>query len=203
MDLTQSEKMKKNEKELVVRLTRDDESAFCELYAQYKNRLFYFAMQYLKSAAFAEDVYQDAFAAVWQTRRFIDPELPFSTYLYTIVRNRILNLLRNMDTESNLKNHILSQALDYTEETQDTINENDLTELLAQAMSELTGKQRTVFEMSRNQGLSQKEIAAQLDISVTTVKSHLSAALKTLQEYIRKHYDASSGLILILFCLNS
>lgn len=56
-----------------------------------KNRLIYFAMRFLKSREYAEDVFQDAFAVVWQTRRFINPDTSFSSYLYTIVRNRILN----------------------------------------------------------------------------------------------------------------
>jgi RNA polymerase sigma-70 factor (ECF subfamily) len=191
------------EKNLVIRLIQDDESAFCELYAIYKTRLFYFTMKFIKSREFAEDIYQDAFAAVWQTRRFIDPEQPFSTYLYTIVRNRILNLMRNMDAETQLKDHILSQAIDYTENTNEKIAENELREILNRALAKLTGKQREIFNMSRNEGLSHKEIADRLNISVNTVQVHISAALKTLQNYLRKDYGTYSELILIFFCLNS
>ena len=59
-----------------------------------------------------EDIFQDAFTVVWQTRRFINPEASFSSYLYTIVRNRILNQLRDMANEDQLKEQILSQAID-------------------------------------------------------------------------------------------
>ncbi|WP_286471794.1 RNA polymerase sigma factor, partial [Parabacteroides goldsteinii] len=57
------------EKILIAGLIQDDESAFCELYALYKNRLMFFAMKFLKSKEFAEDVFQDAFTSVWQNRR--------------------------------------------------------------------------------------------------------------------------------------
>ena len=60
-----------DERSLVLRLIEGDEDAFCELYAAYKNRLIYFAMRFLKSREYAEDIFQDAFAVVWQGRRFI------------------------------------------------------------------------------------------------------------------------------------
>ena len=86
-----------DEREVVLRLIDGDEEAFCELYAAYKNRLLYFALKFVKSREFAEDIFQDAFTVVWQTRRFINPEASFSSYLYTIVRNRILNQLRDSE----------------------------------------------------------------------------------------------------------
>ena len=131
------------------------------------------------------------------------PDLPFSTYLYTIVRNRILNLMRNIDAEDNLKEYILSQAIDYTEKTHEKIVENDLQNVLSKALSKLTDRQQEIFDMSRNQGLSYKEIAARLNISVNTVHVHISTALKILQDYLRKNYGAYSELILILLSLST
>ena len=74
----------KDERTLVLRLIDGDEEAFCELYAAYKNRLIYFAMRFLKSRDYAEDVFQDAFTVIWQGRRFINPDTSFSSYLYTL-----------------------------------------------------------------------------------------------------------------------
>ncbi|GHT63076.1 DNA-directed RNA polymerase sigma-70 factor [Bacteroidia bacterium] len=199
MNVTPSKEIEKN---LVARLIRDDESAFCELYALYKNRLIYFAMKYLKSKDAAEDICQDVFTVIWQTRQFINPDLPFSAYLYTIVRNRILNLLRNIDTEKRLKEHILSQAIDYPNDIYDKLAESDFWNLIASAMSKLTDKQREVFDMSRNKLMSHKEIATELNISPNTVQTHISNALKILQNYLRQHYSQYPELILILCWLN-
>lgn len=72
---------REEEHTLVLRLIDGDEDAFCELYARYKNQLVYFALRYLKSQAYAEDIFQDTFATVWQSRRFINPDTSFSSYL--------------------------------------------------------------------------------------------------------------------------
>lgn len=66
-----------NERSLVIRLIAGDEDAFCELYAAYKNRLIYFAMRFLKSREYAEDIFQDAFTTIWESRRFINPNTSF------------------------------------------------------------------------------------------------------------------------------
>lgn len=195
--------IKLREEDLVIRLIRDDEKAFAELYAMYKNKLMYYALTYLKSNKFAEDIFQDAFAVIWQTRKFINPNESFSAYLFSIVRNRIINLIRNINIEEKVKEQILSQAIDYTKNTEEKIAENDLQDLISQAMSKLTNRQHEIFEMSRTEGLSHKEIAEKLNISVNTVQSHIASSLKILQDYLHKYYGSSAGFILILFYLNS
>ena len=182
-----------DEHTLVLRLIEGDENAFCELYAAYKNRLIYFAMRFLKSREYAEDVFQDAFAVVWQTRRFINPDTSFSSYLYTIVRNRILNQLREQ---------IFSQAVDYTNETKDEILVNDLRQFITRALQQLTPRQREIFEMSREQQMSHREIAESLGISVNTVQESISTSLRTLRTYLKKNSIVGADLILLLICLN-
>ena len=191
-----------DEHTLVLRLIEGDENAFCELYAAYKNRLIYFAMRFLKSREYAEDVFQDAFAVVWQTRRFINPDTSFSSYLYTIVRNRILNQLRDMANEDQLKEQILSQAIDSTNETNNHILLNDLKEIIARALEQLTPRQREVFKMSRELQMSHKEIAEALGVSVHTVQEHISLSLKVIRSYLTKYSSTSADVLLILLCLN-
>ena len=173
-----------DEREVVLRLIDGDEEAFCELYAAYKNRLLYFALKFVKSHEFAEDIFQDAFTVVWQTRRFINPEASFSSYLYTIVRNRILNQLRDMANEDQLKEQILSQAIDSTNETNNHILLNDLKEIIARALEQLTPRQREVFKMSRELRMSHKEIAEKLQIPVRTVEDHIYKTLTELRKVL-------------------
>ena len=192
------------ERSLILRLIEGDEDAFCELYATYKNRLIYFAMRFLKSRESAEDVFQDAFTVVWQSRRFINPDASFSSYLYTIMRNRILNQLRNAANEEKLKESILSQALDYTEDTKREVMLNDLKSLISHALQQLTPRQREIFEMSREAQLSHKEIADKLGISVNTVQEHISTSLKLIRTYLIKYSGSEYvDLLLLLICLNT
>ena len=192
------------ERSLILRLIEGDEDAFCELYATYKNRLIYFAMRFLKSREYAEDVFQDAFTVVWQSRRFINPDASFSSYLYTIMRNRILNQMRNTANEEKLKESILSQALDYTEDTKREVMLNDLKSLISHALQQLTPRQREIFEMSREAQLSHKEIADKLGISVNTVQEHISTSLKLIRTYLIKYSGSEYvDLLLLLICLNT
>ena len=177
-----------DEHSLVLRLINGDEEAFCELYAAYKNRLIYFAMRFLKSREYAEDAFQDAFAVIWQ--------------VYTIVRNRVLNQLRDLERHDELKEQILSQAVDYANDTGHTILANDFRGLIARAMQQLTERQRQVFEMSREMQLSHREIAEALGISVYTVQEHISTSLRILRTYLEKHSVTGADLLLLLICLN-
>lgn len=191
-----------DERALVFRLIGGDEDAFCELYAAYKNRLIYFAMRFLKSREYAEDVFQDAFTVVWQSRRFIDPDASFSSYLYTIIRNRLLNQLRDAANEEKLKESILSQALDYTDDTKREVMLNDLKFIISRALEQLTPRQREIFEMSREAQLSHKEIAGELGISVNTVQEHISSSLKIIRTYLIKYSGSEyTDIILLLTCL--
>lgn len=189
-----------DERSLVLRLIEGDEDAFCELYAAYKNRLIYFAMRFLKSREYAEDIFQDAFAVVWQGRRFINPDASFSAYLYTIVRNRILNQLRDLSNQDKLREQILSQAVNYTNETKDEIIANDLRQFISRALQQLTPRQREIFQMSRERQMSHREIAEVLGISVNTVQESISISLRTLRTYLEKNSIVGADLILLLVC---
>ena len=191
-----------DERELVLRLIDGDEDAFCELYAAYKNRLLYFAMKFVKSREFAEDIFQDAFTVVWQSRRFINPDASFSSYLYTIVRNRILNQIRDMANEDKLKENILSHAVDSANETNNKILFDDLKDVVSRALEQLTPRQREVFNMSRDLQMSHKEIAEALGVSVNTVQEHISVSLKVIRAYLTKYSGTSADILLILLCLN-
>lgn len=191
-----------SERMLVENLIQGDEQAFCELYARYKHRLVYFAMRFLKSQEFAEDIFQDAFTVVWQSRRCIDPSQPFSTYLFTIVRNRILNQLREMKQSEKLRDVILANATEIQDCTREQILADDLSLLIHKAKDQLTPRQKEIFELSRDELLTHKEIATRLNISVYTVQEHISVSLKTIRSYLKKYSDVNADLLLILICLN-
>ncbi|MCC8170917.1 MAG: RNA polymerase sigma-70 factor [Parabacteroides sp.] len=195
--LTDDEK----ERKWVTGLIHDDETAFVALYALYKDRLMRFALKFVKSNEIAEDIFQDTFAAVWQNRRFLDPSLPFSSYIYTVMRNRLLNQLSRIDTETRLKEAILARAVEMPDDTDSRLADTELNALLRQALGSLTPQQRTVFELSRIELKSHKEIAALLGISVYTVQQHISASLKTIRKYLSGYAGFSSCLAWLFYWL--
>ena len=191
------------ERELILQLIDGEEHAFCELYSDYRNRLNYFAMKFLKSQSFAEDIFQDTFTIVWQSRKFIDPDSSFSSYLYTIMRNRILNALRHLENEQELKSSIYNQAVDTDQNAEENAVTKDFMEQIAKAMEKLTSRQREIFDMSRNREMSHKEIAQALGISVNTVQEHISSALKTIRAHFGNNSSTYIDLLLLLFILQS
>lgn len=185
------------EKYLVSRLIKSDEEAFCALYSLYKKRIISFSLKFVKSEEFAEDIFHDTFTALWQTRHFLDNNIAISSYLYTIARNRILNILRDLSPEDKLHDFILSQAIDHSEDVFEKVSTSELKSIILQAINKLTKRQREVFEMSRYDGMSHEEIAQALGISVYTVQEHISAALKTLQSTVHKKYGMQMVLLIV------
>lgn len=92
--------------------------------------------------------------------------------------------------------------MDYTDETKNEILANDLRQLILRALQQLTPRQREIFEMSREQQMSHKEIAETLGISVNTVQESISLSLKSLRGYLQKNSVAAADLVLLLVCMN-
>lgn len=187
-----------NEKELVALLVEGDKEAFCKLYRLYRERLTFFAFKFLKSSSYTEDIVQDTFTHIWLGRKFIRTDVPFSAYLYTIVKNRVLNQLRSLERQHLLDDHFRAHAIDYTEETQDEILLQDLKSIIQKAFETLSPRQQEIFRLSREGHMSYKEIADELGISVNTVHEHITSCLYTMRNYLVKYYGAKSELILLL-----
>lgn len=189
---------KKTDTELVNLLIRDDEAAFSELYVRYKDKLHYFCLSLLKSEEETNDIVQEIFIRLWESRIFINPDLSFSSFLYTIARNRILNYFRDIDIDAKAKS-ILAQ----NKPVEEDIIESDLiyTEyqnILKEAIEQLSPQRKKIFNMSRMDNMTHKEIAEQLGISVNTVQEHISESLRFIKTYFGKHSDISISLLLYL-----
>lgn len=188
----------KTDAELILLLIKDSELAFSELYIRYKDKLRYFCFSLLKSEEETNDIVQEIFIRLWESRFFINSDLSFSSFLYTMARNRILNHFRDTDIESRAKS-ILAQKTP----TEENIIEADLIyteyqKILKDAIALLPPQRQKIFNMSRTENLSHKEIAAELDISVNTVQEHISESLRFIKSYFSKRADLSLSLLLLL-----
>ena len=105
------------------------------------------------------------------------------------MRNRVLNIIRDQEKEQAFKESVLKHAIDYTNNTKESIIENDLLSLISKAMEKLTPRQREIFEMSRNKQMSHHEIAETLGISINTVHDHISDSLRIIRAYLSKYSD--------------
>ena len=191
----------KTDTELAILLTLNDEAAFSELYVRYKDKLYYFCLHLLKSKEEANDIVQEIFIRIWESRNFINPDLSFSSFLYTMARNRILNYFRDIDIDEKVKEILATQKVTEEEAIDSKIIYTEDQVILQNAISQLPPQRRKIFNMSRIESMSHKEIAAELGISVNTVQEHISEALKFIKAYFSKHADMSISLLLAAFIL--
>ena len=177
------------DKELVTLLKEGSREALEQLYLRYRNKLINLCKLYLKSITDAEDIVQDIFLQLWDTRDSLNPALSFSGYVHTLMRNRILDKYRNFDVHARYAQHILINAEDSTNETDDTIINNDYAALLSEMIETLPPQQKKIFQLSRIEGLSNKEIAELMEISTDNVRNNLFLALKKIKKMLSQHTD--------------
>lgn len=158
-----------------------DKPLFEQLFKAHFVHLCNFANQFVKDSDSAKDITQKVFISLWENREKIDPQKSIQSYLFTSVRNRSLNYIRD---QKKYRSEILDLGIHDFEMPfeEDNFALSELKEKVAQALNDLPEKCRLVFEMSRFQNMKYKDIAQELDISVKTVEAHMSKALKSLRE---------------------
>lgn len=181
------------DQELLDCLKSGDERAFAEIYERYWKLMYYHTLKMLGDADDAQDLVQELFASVWNRRVAIPHNTNLSGYLYITARNKIINLIQ----QKKVRRDYISSLAAYVEETGnrtvDPLEEKELLLLVEREIQNLPVKMRQVFELSRKEFLSHKEIASQLNISDKTVKKQISYAIRA----IRLKLDVLTRIILL------
>lgn len=143
-----------------------------------------FALHYLKDIDVSEDVVQEAFGLLWEKLLAGEKVVNQKGYLYSIVKNRSLDILRKRGSVGE------TISLDGSVEDIDepTVEDAEVEARLWTAIDTLPEKCREIFLMSKRDGLRQEEIAQELGISLQTVKNQVSKALKILKDGAVKIY---------------
>lgn len=161
-------------------LRKDEEKAFTELYERYWKRLLIRAKVLLNSSEDAEELVHDIFVRIWKGRHTLVINSTFRTYIaaalqygcFEVLANRKRQRRRQMTGE-------VPEIADFS--TQQRLDFDSLREELEAVISDLPDKCQLIFRLSRTEGLSNKEIADQLDISVNTVRTQMHRALGKLK----------------------
>ncbi|HVU96311.1 MAG TPA: RNA polymerase sigma-70 factor [Puia sp.] len=162
-----------------------DESCFRRVFEQYHQKLYFFILHKTRSEYIAEEVVQMAFTKLWQCRQTLKEEYTISTQLFRIASTILIDLLRKHQKKDAVTARLDSMEI---EEGIDSTNEKmsgaELQKRITKAVNDLPPVRKQVFEMSREQGMSYREIAETLCVSSKTVETHIYKALKQIKKHI-------------------
>lgn len=184
-----------SDEELTVLLKQEDQIAFTEIYNRYWAEMYYHTFRMLKDEDSSKDVVQDVFSTLWLKSSALKAETKLSGYLYISVRNKVLNLV----AQNKVRNDYLSSVATFvTQSTNDNalFDEREVLEIVEAEIRNLPPKMREIFELSRKENLSHKEIAEKLNISPQTVKKQVQNALKIIKNKVPV---LESGLFALFF----
>jgi RNA polymerase sigma-70 factor (ECF subfamily) len=172
-------------------LNRSELPLFETLFKEYFEELTRFALKYLGDLDESKNIVHDVFINLWEKSKELDPDINYKSYLYTAVRNRSLNAIR--DNKKLVDISIVSEA--EGSEYHDVLIAKELEREIEFALNTLPKKCREVFHKSRQEGLKYSEIALEMSISIKTVEAQMSKALKIL----RVHLAEFLSIILFVF----
>ena len=162
-----------------------DERAFSALYALFSPALTRHLLTKVSDIGVAEDILHDLFLSLWRSRQQLAAIENLSAYLYSSCRYLVLAHYRK---KIHLAYSIDVQEVDILDESmsiEDRLHYRYLIDMVANAIENLPEKCREVFKLSRNEALSNKEIAHKMDISVSTVEKHIGKAISRLRDIAR------------------
>ncbi len=178
--------------ELVLALKSSDHDALKKLYDQFYLDLYYFALKYLRNKALAEDAVQDTFIVIWDERFRVDANKSIRAFLFTILKNQILNIIRKYKKEilTAFENQISVPVPTYPDE--ESMNQGKglkITEVIMKVVERLPERQKEIFIKKVLDGNKNNQVANDLAISENTVKVHYQRSLKTIKAYLNNHYN--------------
>lgn len=165
-------------------LRKGNEDAFVELFNRYGRMMYALAYRYLKSEEDAEDAVQSAFMKLWARRESLELNENIGSLLYTIVKNHVLNEIRHNAVVVEGNWMMAREAEEADDSFLRQMEKKNQLELLISAVSKLPARKRDICLLKLMKGLSNKEIAEQLNIKVPTVKVHYNQAIRMLRKYL-------------------
>lgn len=188
---------------LFARISQGDEEAFTIVYNKYHKLIYVLAYRYLMSVEMAEDVVQHVFTRLWEYRSELCVNISLKNYLFTMTKNHVLNLIRN-ENSALIKNYEIVQAIPvYEDDLIEKLEEKEMMSLFYQAVELLPPQKREICLMKIKEELSNQEIADKLKLSINTVKTHYSEALKLLRLHLGKMLIITTFVTLMRYlCVN-
>ena len=178
----------KNEKILVAKLRNNDVEAFDLLYHQYSNKLYRFSFSMLKNEEDACEIVQETFFKIWEKRNKIDSSKSFKSFLFSVSYHLIIDQLRERLKDQEFRNSLEKYFNKQVNLQENRLDYNTLETEINKAVDELPEKRKQIYRLSREKGLSHKEIAEQMGVKPKTVENQINLALKHIKIRLGKDF---------------
>lgn len=173
--------------ELVDLLRASDHRAFNEILKRYSILLINFAHRRVADLPLAEDIVSDVWADLWDQRLELVIYKGFEPFIFTSVRNRILDHIKHNKVSQRYIDHFQNYLDNESYKTDYLVRHNDMQMLIEREIAALPENMRKVFELNRKLDMTRKEIADYLKMPENSVKSNMQRALRMLKSQL-SHY---------------
>lgn len=175
--------MKYKQENLVALVKSGERRAFDHFYGMEHKKAFFYTFNYVHNREIAEDIVQDSFTSLWVNRESLDTAYPLQPYLYSILRNRSINVLKRLALDQKIMSEITKREyranlVALNDESADSLVRSQLEEFINKAYIDLPSKISSSFTDSRIKGMTYQEIADKKGVSVKVVEYHITQALK-------------------------
>lgn len=191
-----------DDKELLLRISQGDETAFSTLFGRYRNRLYHYLVKVLKSEPVAEEAVLDVFMKIWKARNALTALRSFEAFIFQVARNQAIDYMRSLARTPSAQQETweLIQDLVAQETTDQRLLTRETEQKIQDSVRRLSPQRQEVFRLSREENLSYEEIARRMQLSRLTVRNHMLASLK----FIRGRMENGQELALLLWlCLKN
>lgn len=169
------------DKEIIEELKNGNNIAFKTLYDIYWLKVYNFVQLYIVSSSEVAEVVQEVFVKVWEARHLIDESKNFDGFIFIITRNIIFNYSRRYFNELNFRMTAL-RGLENSYDIEEELDAADLKNYIDKLIAQLPPQRQSIFRMSREQHLSNKEIAERCAVTEKAIERQITLALKFLKD---------------------
>lgn len=187
------------EVELLLRLQQGDEEAFASLFYAYKDKLFGFAVILTNSSARAEDLVQDVFLKIWQNKAHIAEIENINAFIFRMLQNQAIDELRRFSKETLAYSSDFINEKDVEPTPAEYLLNKEIREKIEEAVNQLPPQQKRIYILHHEDGYTYEEIASQLNLSVSTIRNHMSQAMGNIRKLLSYTYPGSIFVYWILF----
>lgn len=197
------ERMKQEEiivdNQILNKIKAGDTACFEYLYRKYKGRIYNFILS-LSDGDFylAEEITQNVFLRIWEIRKEMNTDQSVSSFLYTISRNMFLNTIKKRAQEALYQASLQRDFIESTNQVEQEVEYRLLEEEINRLINQLPEARKRIYQLSRQQHFSNKEIAGLLNISENTVESNLYKATSFMRKVLTVRYDEKLVIIILL-----